>query len=342
MLWLERKYLSRIVSLVEQGKWKNDNTLNHRCNYCGDSQKNQFKARGFHFTIGQNFVYKCHNCGHSTSSVNFLKDHFPIIHKEYLKEWLTETGKKPKKSQKMLSANEFKFTPNEELLNMKKVDLSAVAFKIPDKVVAQEFVDSRQIPKERQEELWFTPQAQTLHLLSNKYKDRVLGNDPRVILPFIDEDGELVGITGRAINDSPLRYLTMRFLDDVPLIYNIQNVDKTKTIYVTEGPIDSLFLPNSIAVGGSDFKKIDDSLKENAIIIYDNEPRNTEIIKKINEVIDLGYNVCIWNERKVSEFKDINDMIMGGLSQEEIFEIINSNTYNGLSAKTKLQEYKKI
>ena len=219
---------------------------------------------------------------------------------------------------------------------------SAVAFKIPDKVVAQEFVDSRHIPKERQEELWFTPQAQTLHLLSNKYKDRVLGNDPRVILPFIDEDGELVGITGRAINDSPLRYLTMRFLDDVPLIYNIQNVDKTKTIYVTEGPIDSLFLPNSIAVGGSDFKKIDDSLKENAIIIYDNEPRNTEIIKKIEEVIDLGYNVCIWNERKVSEFKDINDMILGGLTQNEVVEIINSNTYSGLSAKAKLQEYKKI
>ena len=233
--------------------------------------------------------------------------------------------------------------PNkEELEDMKKIDLSAVAFKVSDKVVAQEFVDSRQIPKERQEELWFVPIAQSLNLLSHKYRDRVLGNDPRVILPFEDENGELVGITGRAINDSPLRYLTMRFLDDVPLIYNIKNVDKTKTIYVTEGPIDSLFLPNSIAVGGSDFKKIDDSLKENAIIIYDNEPRNTEIIKKINEVIDLGYNVCIWNEKKVSEFKDINDMIMGGLSQEEIVEIINSNTYNGLSAKTKLQEYKKI
>ena len=342
MLWLERKYLSRIVSLVEQGKWKNDNTLNHRCPYCGDSQKNQFKSRGFHFTIGQSFVYKCHNCGHSTSSVNFLKDHFPIIHKEYLKEWLTETGRKPKKAQKMLSANKFKFKPNEELLDMKKIDLSAVAFKVSDKVVAQEFVNNRQIPKERQEELWFVPVAQSLNLLSYKYRDRVLGNDPRVILPFEDENGELVGITGRAINDSPLRYLTMRFLDDVPLIYNIKNVDKTKTIYVTEGPIDSLFLPNSIAVGGSDFKKIDDSLKENAIIIYDNEPRNTEIIKKINEVIDLGYNVCIWNERKVSEFKDINDMIMGGLSQEEIVEIINSNTYSGLSAKTKLQEYKKI
>ena len=342
MLWLERKYLSRIVSLVEQGKWKNDNTLNHRCPYCGDSQKNQFKARGFHFTIGQNFVYKCHNCGHSTSSVNFLKDHFPVIHKEYLKEWLTESGKKPKKPQKMLSANEFKFTPNKELLNMKKVDLSAVAFKVTDKVDAQEFVKRRRIPKERIDELWFTPQAQSLGLLSPKYKDRVLGNDPRVVLPFLNENGELVGITGRAINDSPLRYLTMRFLDDVPLIYNIGNVDKTKTVYVTEGPIDSLFLPNSIAVGGSDFKKLDDSLKENAVIIYDNEPRNAQIIKQIEEVIDLLYKVCIWNERRVSEYKDINDMVIGGLSQNEIIEIINSNTYSGLSAKAKLQEYKKI
>ena len=165
-----------------------------------------------------------------------------------------------------------------------------------------------------------------------------MGNDPRVVLPFLDENGELVGITGRAINDSPLRYLTMRFLDDVPLIYNIGNVDKTKTVYVTEN-IDSLFLPNSIAVGGSDFKKLDDSLKENAVIIYDNEPRNAQIIKQIEEVIDLGWKVCIWNERRVSEYKDINDMVIGGLSQNEIIEIINSNTYSGFQQK---QNYRSI
>ena len=112
-------------------------------------------------------------------------------------------------------------------------------------------------------DLWFVQQAQTLSLLSDKYKDRVLGKDPRIILPFYDEDGELIGVSGRAINDSPLRYMTMRFRDDVPLIFNLNKVDKTKTIYVTEGPIDSLFLPNSIAVAGSDFKKIQD------VIIYE-------------------------------------------------------------------------
>ena len=128
----------------------------------------------------------------------------------------------------------------------------------------------------------------------------------------------------------------MRFIDDVPLIYNLNNVDTSKTIYVTEeGAIDSLFLPNSIAVGGSDFKKIDSRLKENAILVYDNEPRNLEIIKKIDGVIDDGWKVCIWNDKRITEFKDINDMIMGGLSQNEIVEIINSCTLCRSLSKTK-------
>ena len=340
MLWLERKYLSQVVSLLDMAKWKNENTLNHRCPYCGDSAKNTYKARGYHFQVGQNFVYKCHNCGKSTSSVNFLKDHFPMIHKEYIKEWLKENGKAPRQK-KMPSANEFKFTPREEVLNMKRIDLTAVCFRANEKGVARDFLESRKIPESKIQDLWFVPQAQTLGLLSDKYKDRVLGDDPRVVIPFFDESGELVGISGRAINDSPRRYLTMRFLDDVPLIYNIDKVDKSKTIYVTEGPIDSLFLPNAISVGGSDFKKIDDSIKENAILIYDNEPRNTEILKKINEVIDLGWSVCIWDDRRVSDIKDINDMVLNGLSQDEIVDIITSNTYSGLSAKVKLKEYAK-
>lgn len=211
-----------------------------------------------------------------------------------------------------------------------------------EKHVAREWCENRMIPTDKIKDLWFVPQAQTLHLLDKKYHDRVLGDDPRVVIPFYDKDGELIGVSGRAINDSPLRYLTMRFLDDVPLIYNWDKVDKSKTIYVTEGPIDSLFLPNAISVGGSDFKKIDDSIKENAILIYDNEPRNTEIIKKIEEVIDLGYSVCIWNDRRVSDLKDINDMILSGLSQDDLVDIITSNTYKGLSAKAKLTEYKKI
>ena len=102
MLWLERKYLSMVMSNLDRAKWVNENTLNHRCPYCGDSQKNVYKARGYHFVKEQSFIFKCHNCSKTTSSVNFLKDNFPTIHKEYLKEFLSEKGHKPKK--KMLSS----------------------------------------------------------------------------------------------------------------------------------------------------------------------------------------------------------------------------------------------
>ena len=330
-----------VMSNLDMAKWKNENTLNHRCPYCGDSQKNQYKARGFHFTVEQNFVYKCHNCGKSTSSVNFLKDHFPVIHKEYIKEWLQETGKKPR-SKKTRSANDFKFTPRTEVLNMKRIDLTAVCFPANEKGVARDFLESRKIPESKIRDLWFVPQAQSLNILSDKYKDRVLGNDPRIVIPFFQEDGELVGVSGRAINDSPLRYLTMRFLDDVPLIYNLNNVDKTKTVFVTEGPIDSLFLPNAIAVGGSDFKKIDKEFQKNGILIFDNEPRNRQIHMKIDDAIEDGWTVCIWDDRRVTDYKDINDMVMAGISADEVKDIILENAYNGLSAKAKFQEWKKI
>ena len=334
-----------VIANLDHAKWTNENTLNHRCNYCGDSQKNPHKARGFHFVIEQSFVYKCHNCGKSTSSVHFLKDHFPVMHKEYLKEYLQEKGVKPR-AQKMPSSNSFKFTPKKEILNksdiMSEENLKFLMKTCGEVPVARKYLEDRQIPFEHYNSLYYTETPQILSFLSDKYKDRVLGTDPRIILPFYDESGELIGISGRAINNSPLRYLTMRFQDDLPLIFNLHKVDKTKTIYVTEGPIDSLFLPNSIAVAGSDFKKIDDSIKENAVLIYDNEPRNREILKKLSEVIDLGYAVCIWNDKRVNGLKDINEMILNGLTIDEVVSIIEKCTFNGLSAKTKFMEYKKI
>jgi len=340
MLWLEKKYLSMVMSNLDKAKWINDNTLNHRCPYCGDSQKNLYKARGYHFVKDQSLIYKCHNCGKSTSSVNFLKENFPMVHKEYVKEWLTESGRKPKKK-KLPPSSKFKFTPRYDLLN-KSEDLKAIAVPVSENSDARNYLLDRGIPEFKMQGLWFVANASSLSHLHKNYRGRQLGDDPRILLPFFSEDGEMIGLTGRAINDSPLRYLTMRFRDDVPLIFNANNVDKTKTIYVTEGPIDSLFLPNSIAVAGSDFKKLSDQYKENAILIYDNEPRNKEIVKKINEVIDLGYKVCIWSDKRVEDCKDINDMIQSGISESELIDIINDCTTFGLSAKLKLTEYKRV
>lgn len=349
MLWLERKYLSMVVSSLDMAKWKGDTTLNHRCLYCGDSSKNTYKARGYHFAVEQSYIYKCHNCGKSTSSINFIKDHFPVIHKEYIKEWLKESGRKPKRSassHKMPSSNEFKFKPKTEVINKKDImtvdNLKFLMKPCNEVAVARKYLEDRMIPEVHFKDLWYTENPQSLSMLSSKYKDRVLGNDPRIVLPFFNEEGELIGISGRAINNSPLRYLTMRLQDELPLIFNLNKVDKTKTIYVTEGPIDSLFLPNAIAVAGSDFKKIDETIKNNAVLIFDNEPRNKEILKKLEEVVDLGYSVCIWNDKRITEYKDINEMIVNGLTEEEVKSIIDECTFTGLGAKLKIKEYKKV
>ena len=338
-----------VVSSLDMAKWKGDTTLNHRCLYCGDSSKNTYKARGYHFAVEQSYIYKCHNCGKSTSSVNFIKDHFPVIHKEYVKEWLKESGRKPKRSassHKMPSSNEFKFKSKTKEINTKDImtvdNLKFLMKPCSEVAVAKKYLEDRMIPEVHFKDLWYTEHPQSLSMLSSKYKDRVLGNDPRIVLPFFNEEGELIGISGRAINDSPLRYLTMRFQDELPLIFNLNKVDKTKTIYVTEGPIDSLFLPNAIAVAGSDFKKIDETIKNNSVLIFDNEPRNREILKKLEEVVDLGYSVCIWNDKRITEYKDINEMIVNGLTAEEVKSIIDRCTFTGLSAKLKIKEYKKI
>ena len=334
-----------VVSHLDVAKWKGDTTLNHRCPYCGDSQKNQHKARGYHFVIEQSYVYKCHNCGKSTSTINFLKEHFPVIHKEYMKEWLTEKGLKPKKK-KLPSSSKFKFQAKDETLNTSNImtveNLKFLMKPCSEVSVAREYLEERHIPSVHHKELWYSPAPQQLSILSKKYEDRVLGTDPRIIIPFFNRENELIGLSGRAMNDSPLRYMTMKFHDDEPLIYNLHKVDIKKTIYVTEGPIDSLFLPNAISVAGSDFTKLDDSIKENAILVYDNEPRNVEILKKIDTVINEGWKVCIWNDRRVSDLKDINDMVSSGLSSEQIVSIINECSFSGLSAKAKFMEYKKV
>ena len=208
--------------------------------------------------------------------------------------------------------------------------------------VAREYLEERHIPSVHHKELWYSPTPQQLSILSEKYKDRVLGTDPRIIIPFFNRENELIGLSGRAMNDSPLRYMTMKFHDDEPLIYNLHKVDITKTIYVTEGPLDSLFLPNAISVAGSDFTKLDESIKKNAILVYDNEPRNVEILKKIENVINDGWTVCIWNDKRVSGLKDINDMVSNGIPAEEIVSIINECSFSELSAKAKFMEYKKV
>lgn len=328
MFWVDKKYLRLVSSRFRNAKWKTEELLNHSCPYCGDSEKNQHKARGYHFKLKETFVYKCHNCSVSKAFSKFLKDHDTKLYNEYCVE------KFYKKEPSFTSVIEKTTTPVFKDDPLKKVGcISAL-----DSQLATDYLNHRKIPKDRWDELYFIENCQSLSSLDYKYKDRVFGNDPRLVLPFYSRQGKLVGVSGRALNNNKLRYLTLKFDDQESLIYGLRTVDYNKKVYVTEGPIDSLFLPNSIAVAGSDFSKLKSIVPtEQAVAVFDNERRNPQLHKLMGQVIEDGFEICFWP--KTVKEKDINDMVLSGLSSKIVEDIINKNKFSGLSAKMALSDW---
>jgi hypothetical protein len=75
----------------------------------------------------------------------------------------------------------------------------------------------------------------------------------------------------------------------------------------------------------------------NPVWIYDNEPRNREIVNRISKTIDSGDSVVIFPSSM--DEKDINDMVIAG---HDVQKIVECNTYSGLEAKLKFNTWKKI
>ena len=331
MFWVDKKYLRLVSSRFRNSSWKNEELLNHSCPYCGDSEKNPHKARGYHFKMKETYIYKCHNCGVSKPFGKFLKEQDSSMWKQYAVEKFYK--KDPTFTNVVVPKTKVVFKDDP----LKKVGcISAVEAK-----EATDYLNHRQIPKDKWDDLYYIENCQSLSLLDYKYKDRVFGNDPRLILPFYSRQGKLIGVSGRALNNNKLRYLTLKFDDQESLIYGLRTVDYNKKVYVTEGPIDSLFLPNAIAVAGSDFSKLKSIVPtEQAVVVFDNERRNSELIKKMSQVIDDGFEICFW-PKHIGQ-KDINDMILNGLSANVVEQTINENKFSGLSAKMALSDWSKV
>ena len=326
-MYIEQKYLSIVSSQLSQFKKKGDYLYNFRCPYCGDSQKSRLKARGFIFRKDSDLIYKCHNCGKGASFANFLKYVDSKIYNDYIMEKYKKTDSEPN----------IKFTePNflrgdSPLKRLKKI--SQLEWNHPVK----RFVQKRKIPSSQHYELYFAPKfyAWVNSIIPNKFSK--LDNDhPRLVIPFFDEKRKMFAFQGRAFGDEIPKYITIKLNSDADKIFGLDKVDMKKKIYVVEGPIDSLFLDNCIAVAGADFNNVQGDLT----VIYDNEPRNKEIVKQIEKTISQGRSVVLWPDSMKE--KDINDMILSGYTKLEIQKIIEDNTFEGVSAKLRFTGWKKI
>ena len=334
--YIDQKYVQLISHRVRNFKRKGSDLWNFSCPYCGDSQKNKSKARGFVYRQKNDLYYKCHNCSMSTTVGKLIEYIDADLHAEYVLERYREgrTGKDT-------------FVPNP------KFDFAPVKFKpmkkIPDGITSFEELDSghpahtifsqRGIPREHWKSIYYCSNffEFTNSLIPNKYPS-LEGDHPRMIIPFFDEDGEMFAYQGRAFGNEKPKYYTIILDETKPKIFGLDRLQKDKEYFVVEGPIDSLFLPNTIAVAQSDLRVPYD--KSLCTLVPDNEPRNKEIVRQIEKFIDEGYRVTLWPH--TIKYKDINDMVDGGMTQDEILEIIHTHTYQGLVAKTNFVNWKKI
>ena len=218
--------------------------------------------------------------------------------------------------------------------------IKAGAQSIQSNQEALQYVMSRKIPAERWKDLYYVPKfKEFVNNLKYTFPDTTY-DAPRLIIPFFDEDGKCIAFQGRAFGKEMPKYVTIKLNDKKEKIYGLDRMDHNKRIYVTEGPIDSMFIPNAIAVAGAGFDtKFIDAIKDNATLIMDNEPRSKEITKFIEKLIDNNYTVCLWPD--TIQEKDINEMVLAGKPIESIMNTINTNTFQGMEAKLQFTQWRK-
>mgnify|MGYP001229072641 FL=1 len=320
---VDSKYIGLVSSRLQKFKRVKGDLYNFRCPLCGDSKKHKNKARGYVYPLKADMNYKCHNCGASSTFSNFLKQIDPTLHKQYVFEKF-QTRNTGKGSIIETPKLDFKKPVFKKSLDLPK------ASEVP---VAKEYLEKRKLDPTK---FYFVRKFKKWVNTQKKTFDTTHRDESRIIIPMYDTERNLIGFQGRALGPNFVKYITVMLNENAPKIYGLERINPEETVYVVEGPFDSTFVENSIALCGSDGDMA--HLKGSSIVyVYDNEPRNQEILERIERCIDRGERVVIWPTG--IEQKDINDMFLVGY---DIMDTLKSNTYSGLEAKVKFNNWKKV
>ena len=339
-VYIDKKYIGSISFKLEQFKQKKTDLYNFRCPYCGDSKKNRTKTRGFLYRKLNGYFFICHNCSKSTTFANFLQFLDPQEYKTYAFEKYTE-GKgvhSPVKTPEIIPVQYAnvaqRLAASAGLSDAKKVS------ELPEDHPAKQYILGRKIPVESLDRVYYTDNFK--HFLDKNFPNHgkeKLPSDARLLLFYRSKTGEITNVAGRALSSDGIRYITIKITEDKKL-FGWERVNINERVYVLEGQFDSLFVPNSVASGDSNLIGAIDVLNANdVVLVYDNEPRNKEIVKQISRAIDGGFSVCLFPED--AKGKDINEMIQNGMSVDDVVKMITNNTYKDLSAKLRFVTWKK-
>lgn len=322
---IDEQYINLLAPKLEKLVKKSDKVYNCRCPLCGDSQRNKTKARGYFYQVKNKTNYKCHNCSVVTSFDRFLKQLDSSLYSQYcLDKYSSSFTKKEKKQE------EDPIPIIEQPVFREKLDLPRAS---ENRIASQYLINRRIDPDSFYYAENFKEWVNTVKPCS--FSEKALKHDePRIIIPLYFNK-KLIGIQGRSLFPNEIKYITIMFSEDVPKIYGHDNVNKSREVYVLEGPFDSTFVPNSIAMCGADVNLSELNIS-NPVYVYDNEPRNKDIHSRMLRVINQGNSIVIWPS--FIKQKDVNLMVMSDL---DVVSIIKENTFSGLQAKLQFNYWKK-
>ena len=329
MSYLDTKYISLASTQLQKCKKVKNGLWTFRCPYCGDSKKNKNKTRGYIFSAKGDHVFKCHNCGVTRSFSNFLKDNFSMLYDEYVMERYKDGafGRNVPKP----DLTQFITKP---IFAKKTIDLEDLS-SLNNFHVAKKYILDRGIPENKLDRLYYCPNFKEWTNTQKHTFSDTSNDEARIIIPLNNTDGDLIGFQGRSLSpDAKMRYITIMLDEGAPKLYGLDHINKNETIYIVEGPLDSFFLENSVAMCGSDVD-IRSFGWSDYIWVYDNEPRSRQITDKLSQSINRGDKVVIWPSS--IKDKDLNDMVTSGIN---VKDVIQSNVYQGLKAKLQLSSWK--
>jgi hypothetical protein len=334
---VDTKYLSLISSKLLNFKKKTGTLWNFRCPYCLDSKKKESKSRGYVYRKNNDLFFKCHNCNKGTTFPNFIKFLDDVLYKEYVMERFiggdTHPNHNYKKPELLSSNTKEKFIKRSKLYDIELESISD----LPEGHYAKEYIKDRMIPNFHWNKLFFAPDFKEFSMTINPEKSKNLKrDDPRIVIPFFDENYEFIAFQGRSLLDSQVKYITIKTYEEAPKIFGLERLSLNNKIWIFEGPLDSLFIENSLATAGSDLKVLLTKFPQ-GIYVFDNEPDNKQIIQNMEYVIDSGSQIVIWN--KDNKYKDVNDMVLVGL---DVRNMLEECVYTDLEAMFRFNEWRKV
>lgn len=329
-LWLEEKFINIVGSSLPYFHKQSATIYTFRCPLCGDSKKRKNKTRGYFFLSNKRYFFKCHNCNESGSFVGFLKRKYPDIYKEYQLDALRD------RQPIVTTAPTLKFEPAPKLAEVGLAKISSLS----GNHAAVTYCRDRQLPEKSLDYLYFTDcWTEWIQKLGWNYVIQE-DNAPRLVIPWFSREGALMGAQARRIDVTGKegRYITLKATKEETKIYGLERVDFYKPIYLVEGPLDSWFLPNCVAAMGSDLMRVRDLFLTNYSVtfVWDNEPRNPNVVHEVTEAVSRGYPVVVWP----ADFphKDLNDMAKAGV---DVPKLVGERTFMGLKAHLELTQWKK-